>query len=226
MALVGDALSHVALPGIALALTYGIDPILGVLTFLVAAAGVVWWLEGHTTLPGNALVGLLFTTSLAVGVLTIPDAEIIHSLFGEFPALSPLAFGLTAGLALATAATVIGFTRQFLFRTTAPDLAQVHGVNRRFDLLLLLLFALIVALGIKLVGTLLMGALTIIRAAVAKNLARDMKGYVAAATLLGAFISVSGLILAQTFSYLPGPSIILFGVGLFFISLILRRHGG
>jgi ABC-type Mn2+/Zn2+ transport system permease subunit len=76
------------------------------------------------------------------------------------------------------------------------------------------------------VGTLLMGALTIIRAAVAKNLARDMKGYVAAATLLGAFISVSGLILAQTFSYLPGPSIILFGVGLFFISLILRRHGG
>src|SRR5499427_6273495 len=90
MALVGDALSHVALPGIAVALFYAIDPFWGVLVFLLAAAVIVWWLEGHTTLPGDALVGLLFTTSLAIGVLTIPNEEIIHSLFGEFSALSPI----------------------------------------------------------------------------------------------------------------------------------------
>ena len=80
MALVGDALSHVALPGIALALFYAVDPFWGVLIFLLAAAVIVWWLEGRTTLPGDALVGLLFTTSLAVGVLAIPNREIIHSL--------------------------------------------------------------------------------------------------------------------------------------------------
>src|SRR5882724_2922653 len=67
MALVGDALSHVALPGIALALFYAVDPFWGVLIFLLAAAVIVWWLEGRTALPGDALVGLLFTTSLAVG---------------------------------------------------------------------------------------------------------------------------------------------------------------
>jgi zinc transport system permease protein len=223
MALVGDALSHVALPGIALALFYAVDPVWGVLTFLLAAAVIVWWLEGRTTLPGDALVGLLFTTSLAVGVLMIPDAEIIHSLFGEFPALSLFAFAVTTGLALAAAAVVIGFTRQFLFRTTAPDLARVHGVGRWFDLFLLLVFAVIVALGIKLVGTLLMGALTIIPASVAKNIARSMKGFVAVSTVLGGIISVAGLFIAHTFSFLPGPSIILFGVGLFLISLVLHH---
>jgi ABC-type Mn2+/Zn2+ transport system permease subunit len=224
MALVGDALSHVALPGIALALFYAIDPFWGVLLFVLAAAVIVWWLEGRTTLPGDALVGLLFTTSLAIGVLTIPDAELIHSLFGGFPALSPLAFIITTGLALGAAAMVIGFARQFLFRTTAADLAQAHGVGHWFDLLLLSLFALIVSLGIKLVGTLLMGALTIIPASIAKNVAKTMKAFITVSTVLGGFISVTGLFIAQSFSFLPGPSIILFGVGLFLVSLVLPRR--
>jgi zinc transport system permease protein len=223
MALVGDALSHVALPGIALALFYAIDPFWGVLIFLLGAAVIVWWLEGRTTLPGDALVGLLFTTSLAIGVVTIPNREIIHSLFGEFSALSPIEFSVTTVLALAAAGAVIGLARQFLFRTTTPDLAQVHGLGRWFDLLLLSLFALIVSLGIKLVGTLLMGALTIIPASIAKNIAKSMKGYIFSSILLGGFISVAGLFIAQMFAFFPGPSIILFGVGLFLISLVLPR---
>lgn len=223
MALVGDALSHVALPGIALALFYAVDPFWGVLLFLLAAAFIVWWLEGRTTLPGDALVGLLFTTSLAVGVIAIPNRELIHSLFGEFPALSPLAFAVTAGLALASAALTLGFARRFIFRTTAADLATVQGTGRWFDLLLLSLFALIVALGIKLVGTLLMGALTIIPASIGKNLGKSMKSYLILSALLGGVISVAGLFVAHMFSFLPGPSIILFGVGLFLISLVLPR---
>jgi zinc transport system permease protein len=224
MALVGDALSHVALPGIALALFYVVDPFWGVLVFVLAAAVIVWWLEGRTTLPGDALVGLLFTTSLAVGVLTIPNDEIIHSLFGAFPALSSLAFIVTTSLALAAAGLVFGFARHFLFRTTTPDLAQVHGLGRGFDLLLLSLFALIVSLGIKLVGTLLMGALTIIPASIAKNIVRSMKGFITLSTVLGGLISVIGLFIAHAFSFLPGPSIILFGVGLFLVSLVLPRR--
>jgi ABC-type Mn2+/Zn2+ transport system permease subunit len=47
MALVGDALSHVALPGIALALFYGADPFYGVIVFLTAAAFLIFWLEGR-----------------------------------------------------------------------------------------------------------------------------------------------------------------------------------
>jgi ABC-type Mn2+/Zn2+ transport system permease subunit len=45
MALVGDALSHVALPGIALALLYGADPFYGVIVFLILAALLIFWLR-------------------------------------------------------------------------------------------------------------------------------------------------------------------------------------
>ena len=88
---------------------------------------------------------------------------------------------------------------------------------------LLLIFALIVGLGIKLVGTLLMGALTIIPAVVAKNVSRSMRGYVVLSALLGGAISVGGMWMADTFQLLPGPSIVLFGVGLFLLSLLVGR---
>jgi zinc transport system permease protein len=81
----------------------------------------------------------------------------------------------------------------------------------------------IVALGIKLVGTLLMGALTVIPAAVAKNVSRSMRGYVILSALLGGVISVGGMWVAEALRFLPGPSIILFGVGLFLLSLTVGR---
>ncbi len=221
MALVGDALSHVALPGIALALLYGADPFYGVIIFLTVAALLIFWLEGSSRIPPDAIVGLLFTASLAVGILIIPNANIIESLFGAFPVLS-LPFLLVI-LSAAAALSLLCFvlSKRFLFRIVSPDLAEVHSVGRKYDLALLLIFALIVALGIKLVGTLLMGALTIIPAAVAKNVSRSIRGNVILSALLGGAISVGGMWMADKLRLLPGPSIILFGVGIFLLSLVI-----
>ncbi len=223
MALVGDALSHVALPGIALALLYGVDPFYGVIVFLVAAAFVIHWLEKSSRVPPDAIVGLLFTASLAVGILIMPDTEIIESLFGAFPSLS-LGFLLVI-LAAAAALTALCFmlARRFLFLIVSEDLARVHGLGRGHELTLLLIFAVIVALGIKLVGTLLMGALTIIPAAIGKNITRNMRQFMLVSSLVGGVISVGGVWIAETFRFLPGPSIVLLGVGLFLLSLPIGR---
>jgi ABC-type Mn2+/Zn2+ transport system permease subunit len=90
---------------------------------------------------------------------------------------------------------------------------------------LLLIFAGIVALGIKLVGTLLMGALTVIPASIAKNLARGMRPYVMLSAIFGGVISVAGVWLAETFRFLPGPAIVLLGVGTFAVTLLFARRG-
>src|ERR1700684_2342945 len=211
MALVGDALSHVALPGIALALIYRFDPFYGVIVFLIGAAFLVFWLEGRSRVPPDAIVGLLFTASLAVGILMIPNADVIESLFGAFPVLSlPLLLAILLTAVILSALCFV-LAKRFLFLIVSPDLATVHGLGRKYDLALLLIFAMIVALGIKLVGTLLMGALTIIPAAVAKNVSRSMRSYVIQSALLGGVISVGGMWMADTFRLLPGPCIILFG---------------
>ncbi|MDO8600061.1 MAG: metal ABC transporter permease [bacterium] len=219
MALVGDALSHVALPGIALALAYEFDPFWGVAVSLIGAAFVVFWLETKTKLPSEALVGLLFTASLAVGILTIPDEEIIHSLFGEFPLMPAYLLMLIVATALIATAFVFFSTRRFAFRIIAPELAEASGVKQTNNLLFLIVFAIVVALGIKLVGTLLMGALTIIPAAIARNVTRGMKAYIVISAVLGMAIAALGVLVAHSFGLLPGPSIILLGTSLFIVSL-------
>jgi ABC-type Mn2+/Zn2+ transport system permease subunit len=225
MALVGDALSHVALPGIALALIYHFDPFYGVVAFLIGAAFLVFWLEGRSSVPPDAIVGLLFTASLAIGILMIPNADVIESLFGAFPVLSwPLLLAILLSAILLSALCFL-LAKRFLFLIVSPDLARVHGLGRGYDLALLLIFAMIVALGIKLVGTLLMGALTIIPASIAKNLAHSMRRYVILSAIFGGTISVAGVWLAESFRFLPGPAIVLLGVGLFVLSLPFARKG-
>ncbi|MBI2640289.1 MAG: metal ABC transporter permease [Candidatus Sungbacteria bacterium] len=223
MALVGDALSHVALPGIALALAYRVDPFWGVLVFLLGAAVLVWWLEGKTKLPVEALVGLLFTASLAVGILTIPDTEILESLFGTFPAFSPYVLTAVLALAVILAGATFLWAKRFLFAVVSPELAKVSSGKKWEGLILFIVFAFVVALGIKLVGTLLMGALTIIPASVAKNISRSMTGFMVLSTALGGLIALGGVVIAGAFGLLPGPTIILLGVGLFIVSLLLGR---
>lgn len=223
MALVGDALSHVALPGIAIALFYKLDPFWGVLVFLIAAALLIWWLEEKSKLPIDALAGLLFTASLAIGILTIPDAEILESLFGAFPVLSVGVLLVVLGVACLATVFIFLLARKFLFFTISPEVAKVSGVSRKYDLLLFLIFSVVVTLGIKLVGTLLMGALTIIPAAVAKNISRSMGSYMILSTLLGGMISVIGVLISHKFGFLPGPVIILSGIAIFLFSLLLVR---
>src|SRR3989344_8274131 len=73
LALAGDVLSHVALPGIGIALLYDLNPFLMAFVFLFAASWVIWLLEKKTSLPTDALIGILFVASLAVGVMMIPE---------------------------------------------------------------------------------------------------------------------------------------------------------
>ena len=223
MALVGDALSHVALPGIALALAYSIDLFWGVLVFLLLAAVLVWWLEGKTKLPADAIIGLLFTASLAIGILLIPATEILESLFGEFPQLGRVEFWFFILSAVLLVFLLFKFSQKIIFYIISPELANAEKWGPKINLLFLLIFAFIVALGIKLVGTLLMGALTIIPASIAKNFSRNMTWYVVLSLIFGGIIAVGGLFIASSFHLLPGPAIILLGVAIFILSLVFKR---
>src|SRR3989344_100573 len=80
MSLVGDALSHVALPGIALAIFLKINPFFGALAFLFFSIIGIWLLEYRSKLSLDTIVGVFFTASLALGAIFIPDLELIEAL--------------------------------------------------------------------------------------------------------------------------------------------------
>jgi ABC-type Mn2+/Zn2+ transport system permease subunit len=83
MSLVGDALSHVALPGIAIAMMFGISPMLGAFVALTLAVIGIWYLGEKSEVYPEALVGIFFTASLSIGILITPEPDLLEALFGS-----------------------------------------------------------------------------------------------------------------------------------------------
>ncbi|TLM97991.1 metal ABC transporter permease, partial [bacterium] len=88
MSLVGDALSHVALPGLALGLLFNFNPLFGAFAVLFGSAVIIWRLERVTRLSFETIVGAIFTLALAVGILIIPEVELLEALFGDIASVT------------------------------------------------------------------------------------------------------------------------------------------
>ncbi|OGY68009.1 MAG: hypothetical protein A3H63_01570 [Candidatus Harrisonbacteria bacterium RIFCSPLOWO2_02_FULL_45_10c] len=220
MSLVGDALSHVALPGIALALFFKINPFVGALAILLLAVIGIWFLEYRSQLSVDTIVGVFFTASLALGALFIPEFELLEALFGDISQVSNFDVILSVIFSLFLIIVLIAVHKKLALHMVSQEMAYSAGVRpKTLEFIYLMLFALGVALGIRFVGALLMGALIIIPAAAAKNVAKSLQGFMVLSSLFGAVSAVSGIYLAQIFHSAPGPIFILAGSVIFIISL-------
>lgn len=225
LALAGDVFSHVALPGIGIALIYNLNPFLLAFAFLFAAALVIWMLEKKTNLPTEALIGILFVASLAVGVMIIPELEELgEALFGDISRIDFFDTALAVLLSILVFAIGAKIYKGLVLGTISEDLAIVNGVKlSRINFLFLVLVAAVVALGVKVVGTLLMGALIIVSATAAKNLSYSIASYAFLSTVFGLVAGPSGILIARSFELPPGPMIILVGIGIFLLSLLAKK---
>lgn len=224
MALVGDALSHVALPGVALALLYNINPFLGAFTTLFAGIIGIWLIEYKTELPMESVVGLFFTISLAIGVLITPGEHLIEALFGDIASISTLDTILVISVSLIIIGIMKSISRDFILGTISNDLARASGAKvASNNFIFMLLVAAIVALGIKAVGTLLMGALVIIPAIASKNFTSSMTNYTKASAFIGLLSLVGGVLVAGSLSLPPGPFAVLTSAGIFLVTSAFKK---
>ncbi|MBI2057887.1 MAG: metal ABC transporter permease [Candidatus Yanofskybacteria bacterium] len=224
MSLVGDALSHVALPGLALGLLFHFNPFLGAFAALFTSIVFIWLIENKTKLSTETLVGIFFTLSLAVGLIITPEPELLEALFGDISKTSAPDAVIAIMLSLVAIFIVRRVYNKLVLGTISDDLAKSVGIKtKKIDFVFLLVVALIVALGIKVVGTLLMGALVIIPAAASKNISRNLGSYAGLSALFGLLSSLAGIYLSSAIKFAPGPLVVLTSAAIFFISLAFKR---
>jgi ABC-type Mn2+/Zn2+ transport system permease subunit len=146
----------------------------------------------------EALFGNLEKIGMIDGIITIAGAVII--------------FALTAVI-----------SKKLILGIVSEDLAKTSGVDMgKVNLIYLLLVGLVVALGVKFVGTLLTGALVIIPAVTAKNLARSIKNYQFLSVLSGILSVIIGIIISGFLGISAGPVIVLVGIVLFGLSYFFK----
>jgi ABC-type Mn2+/Zn2+ transport system permease subunit len=225
MALASDAMSHVALPGIGIALLLHLNPLLGGIAALILGVVLIWMVEYRTRIPTEAIIGVVFSAALAIGSMLTPGEELLEALFGaqRAPSLAETVTGL--GLATLIVAFILRARHQLVLALVSTDLARTAGVNvPRLDLSYLLAFVLTVALGLRYLGILLMGSLIIIPAATARHLARGLDGMLVISVGLAVLATLIGTVAAGPLHLPGGPLIITVAAVLFILSLLFRRR--
>ena len=223
MAYFGDAISHGALLGVALALAAQLPLLWGVLPVTVALALGVAGLAGRGVAIDTGL-GVVAHGALALGLVAASftpglRGDLMAWLIGDILAVGP---GDLAALWLGGAgiwALIAWRWPALLLSSIDADLAVASGINpRRERLILMLALALVVALALKIVGALLISALLIIPAAAARPWARSPERMVALALILGALSALGGLGVSVLADSPAAPTIVSVAVAIFALS--------
>ncbi|QSP95417.1 metal ABC transporter permease [Marinobacter salinisoli] len=223
MAYFGDTLAHSALLGIALSFLVSLPLHVGVIVTCILLAMVLVLLSRTRALATDTLLGILAHSALAIGLVTLsfmPDVRIDLTglLFGDLLAMSRADLAWIYGGAAVILTLLALLWRGLLMSTIHEELARVEGLPvERLRLVLMLMFSLVIAVAMKIVGVLLITAMLIIPAATARRLARNPEHMVGLAMIFG-FIAVSGGLTLSWYLDTPaGPS----SVVMAFLSFLL-----
>jgi zinc transport system permease protein len=229
MAFFGAALSHSALLGVALGFLLGINLMVGILVFCLVLSLLLVGLERQRALPSDTLLGILSHAALALGIVVVTfmthlRIDLMSYLFGDVLAVSAQDLILIYGLAIASVIALAVIWRPLLSATVSEELAAVEGVPvTRVRLAFALLIAATIAVGMKVVGMLLIISLLIIPAAAARRLARTPEQMALTAALLGGLSVIAGLAGSVRFDTPSGPSIVVMAALIFGLVIACPR---
>ena len=222
----GDTLAHAALLGVTMAVFFEINIAFSVFLISSVVALILLKLQQTTKLPGDALLGLLAHSSLAVGLvvigfLTSIRFDIMGLLFGDILAVNQndlLLIWIGGALIL----LILKFIWRPLFASTVNyELAEAEGMKHdKFNAIFTVLMAAVIAISIKIVGLLLITGMLIMPAAMGRNLSNNPQQMVMLSVIAGLLSVIIGLFSSLQFNTPSGPSIITAALILFCFTLI------
>lgn len=242
MALVGDALSHAVLPGVAVGFLWNMtkDPgaiFVGAVVAGLLGTSLVSALTRTTRLKEDTALGLVLASFFAVGIALVTMIQRLPTgnksgidkfLFGQASALGAEDIKLMSGVTALVVALVLLFYKELLATSFDPGFARASGLPARWvhhGLMLMLAAAVVIAL--QAVGVVLVSAMLITPAAAAYLLTDRLHRMLGLAAVFGVTAGVGGAFLSFVGRDLPtGPLMVIAASALFATAFFLGpRHG-
>jgi zinc/manganese transport system permease protein len=224
-----DALGHSALLGISLGILLGINPTLVLIPFAVLFALLVNQLVSRSGLPADALLNIVYSTSLAFAVVALSLVEtyrggIQQLLFGDILGISWSDLTVIAVLLLGALIYLALSLRAQVLLTLNSDLAGAFGVGAsRHRLAFIVLLAVVVAVSIKAVGVLLISAFVVIPACAGRLVSRHFPAYALVSAGLGGGCALLGLLGSGLTNLPSGPCVVIVQFAGFLLALMVSQ---
>ena len=226
MAYFGDTMSHSALLGVALALFFNINMIVGVFVVALSISMILLLLQRKQSLSSDSLLGILSHSTLALGLVMVAfmtwvRVDLMSFLFGDILSVSRMDILLIYGGGAVVLAILAFLWRPLLASTVNEDLARAEGMNPDLSqAVFMILLAVVIAIAMKIVGILLITAMLIIPAATARRFATTPEKMAVIASLVGSLAVTGGLFGSLHYDTPSGPSIVVAAFGIFMLSLL------
>ena len=225
MSLMGDAISHAVLPGVAISFILGINFFIGAIVFGFLSSSIITYIKENSVIKGDTAIGITFSSFLALGIILIGLANsttnLFQILFGNILAVqdSDKYMTIIVGLIVLTLITI--FFKELLLTSFDPVLAKSMGMRVSFyHYLLMILLTLVAVTAMQSVGTILIVALLITPAATAYLYVKSLRTMLFLSSALGAVASVLGLYIGYTFNIAAGSSIVLTSTFMFLLAFL------
>jgi manganese/iron transport system permease protein len=230
-ALLGDAISHAVLPGVAIAYLLGWPFFVGAFATGALTSLGIGVIERNSRIKSDAAMGLMFTAAFALGVVIISQistsTHLMHILFGNVLGVRYPALMLTLVAGAVTLTVVLLFYKELLIWVFDPVQARSLGLNTgliHYGLILLLTLTIVASL--ETVGIILVISMLITPGATAYLLVNRLPLMMLLATLIGVVSSVLGLFLAYQFNLASGGAIVLVATAFFLLAFLFSPQRG
>ncbi|MXQ55765.1 metal ABC transporter permease [Shimazuella alba] len=226
MALMGDAISHAVLPGVALSYMIGLNYFIGaVVTGVITAIGI-GFVSQNSRIKHDMAIGIMFTSVFAVGIILITfmksSADLYHILFGNVLSVRSSDMWMTLVIGIVIIGLVYLFYKELLVSTFDPIMAQSYGLpNKIIHYGLMILLTMVTVASLQTVGIILVVAMLITPAATAYLLTNRLWIMIYLAAGIGVVSAIVGLYFSFSYNLASGATIVLvsaflFGIAFFF----------
>lgn len=230
MAYFGETLAHAGLLGVGVGLLFNVSITLGAVVAAILIAFLLLALKRQQQVATDTLLGILSHTALALGIITIglvTGAVTGHLdiLFGDVLTVSRNDVITIWIGAIAVLAVIAYLWRDLIAISVHEDLARAEGVNVQWvELVFLITMAAVTAFAMKIVGLLLITALTVIPAAAARRMANSPETMAVWSIIFAGIAAIAGLLMSALYGTIAGPSIVLSASFLFVLTLLKSQR--
>ncbi|MFC0523305.1 metal ABC transporter permease [Pontibacillus salicampi] len=231
MALMGDAISHAVLPGVAISYMLGINFFFGAVFTGVITAIAIGFVSQNSRIKHDTSIGIMFTAAFAAGIIIITmlksSTDLYHILFGNVLAVRASDMWITLGIGLFVIAAVYFFYKELLVTSFDETMAAAYGLPVRIiHYFLMTLLTMVTVASLQTVGIVLVVAMLITPAAAAYLLTDRLWIMIFLAAGIGVISSVIGLYFSFTYNLASGATIVISATAIFaLVFLFSPKHG-
>ncbi|WP_428417656.1 iron chelate uptake ABC transporter family permease subunit [Phocicoccus schoeneichii] len=231
LALMGDAISHAILPGVAISYMLGINFFVGAAIVGLLAALGIGFINRNSIVKNDAAIGIVFSLFFAVGVLLIAKAktaiDLTQILFGNVLTVSDTDRTMTLIIGGLVLLLVYVFYKELVLTSFDPVMAEASGMKvGLIHYLLMLMLTLVTVVSLQTVGVILVVSLLITPASTAYLLTHRMSTMIFLSAAIGAISAIVGLFFSFSFNLSSGPSIVVVATAIFILAFIFAPRRG